>query len=304
MTVRRTLPQRRRSLVGAWCFLDSYGPDDISATNGMNVPRHPHTGLATVSWLYTGEIDHLDSAGNSARVRPGEMNLMLAGRGITHQEFSAPQTTVLHGAQLWYALPDSTREMEHEFIHYVPEAVVGDGWRLSVFLGSLAGSSSPVETRTPPLLGAELIMEPGASIDLTLDPAFEHALLVDRGAPVADGVALPKDHLAYFAPQRGELRVVATDDDGAVRILLLGGEPLGEQIVMWWNFIGRSHEEVEAYRAIYQHEIGLEEAPAPGQLQAAGLPAGDAPRFGPYPAGQPAPLPAPVLPNARLRSRG
>lgn len=344
MTVRRTLPQRKRSLVGAWCFLDSYGPDDVSGANGMNVARHPHTGLATVSWLYTGQIDHLDSAGNSATVRPGEMNLMLAGRGITHQEFSTPDTTILHGAQLWYALPQATREMEHDFIHYVPEPVTGEGWSMSVFLGSLAGSASPVDTKTPPLLGAELTLQPGASVELEVDRTFEHALLVDRGAPTADGVALPKDHLAYFAPGRSSVTITAPaqtpggsgsvratsattgtgDDDGAtahvgtasyvgaggpggpdpVRILILGGEPLGEEIVMWWNFIGRSHDEVVAYRAIYQHEIGAEGPPSSEILAAAGMTGAQAPRFGPYPENQPAALPAPALPNARLRSRG
>ncbi|MDO5618159.1 pirin family protein [Kocuria sp.] len=304
MTVRRTLPQRKRSLVGAWCFLDSYGPDDVSESNGMNVARHPHTGLATVSWLFTGEIDHLDSAGNSAVVRPGEMNLMLAGRGITHQEFSTAQTRVLHGAQLWYALPESTRHGEHDFVHYVPEPVAGSGWSLRVFLGSLAGSTAPVDTRTPPLLGAELVVEPGASVELGLDPSFEHALLVDRGAPRADGVEIPVDHLAYFSPGRSTLTVTTHDDDAApTRLLLLGGVPLGEEIVMWWNFIGRSHEEVVAYRAIYQHEIGVDGPPDEVVLAAAGLSADHAQRFGPYPAGQPQALPAPPLPNARLRSR-
>lgn len=306
LTVRRTLPQRKRSLVGAWCFLDSYGPDDVTESNGMNVARHPHTGLATVSWLYTGQIDHLDSAGNAAVVRPGEMNLMLAGRGITHQEFSTPETTVLHGAQLWYALPDATRHMEHDFIHYAPEPVTGSGWSLSVFLGSLAGSTSPVDTHTPPLLGAELTVEPGVSVDLSLDPTFEHAILVDRGTPTADGVEMPKDHLAYFAPGRTTLTINHLNDDDAApaRLLILGGEPLGEEIVMWWNFIGRSHEEVVAYRAIYQHEIGVDDAPAEDVLAAAGLTGQEVPRFGPYPDDQPAALPAPALPNARLRSRG
>lgn len=92
MTVRRTLPQRQRSLIGAWCFVDHYGPDDVSATGGMVVPPHPHTGLSTVSWLFSGEIEHRDSAGHHAMVRPGEMNLMTAGRGITHSEYSTPST--------------------------------------------------------------------------------------------------------------------------------------------------------------------------------------------------------------------
>src|SRR5690242_10581104 len=115
MTVRRTLPQRQRSLIGAWCFLDHYGPDEVDPSaqgdEGMVVPPHPHTGLQTVSWLFTGEIEHRDSAGHHAVVRPGELNLMTAGRGISHSEYSTPGTTVLHGAQLWLALPDGDRQV-------------------------------------------------------------------------------------------------------------------------------------------------------------------------------------------------
>ncbi|MCC2661372.1 MAG: pirin, partial [Arthrobacter sp.] len=121
MDVRRTLPQRQRSLIGAWCFLDHYGPDHVGATGGMQVPRHPHTGLQTVSWLFTGEVEHRDSAGFHAMVRPGEINLMTAGRGISHSEFSTPGTDVLHGAQLWVALPDAARHMEPTFENYRPE---------------------------------------------------------------------------------------------------------------------------------------------------------------------------------------
>ena len=106
MTVRRTLPQRQRSLIGAWCFLDHYGPDDVADTGGMSVAPHPHTGLQTVSWLFTGEIEHRDSAGHHAMVRPGELNLMTAGHGISHSEVSTPDDHGLHGAQLWVALPD------------------------------------------------------------------------------------------------------------------------------------------------------------------------------------------------------
>ena len=109
MPVRRTLPSRQRSLVGAWCFLDHYGPDEVAETGGMTVAPHPHTGLQTVSWLFSGEIEHRDSAGFHAHVRPGEVNLMTAGQGISHSEVSTPETTTLHGAQLWVALPDATR---------------------------------------------------------------------------------------------------------------------------------------------------------------------------------------------------
>ena len=127
MRVRRTLPQRERSLIGAWCFVDHYGPDEVADTGGMVVPPHPHTGLQTVSWLFTGEVEHRDSAGHHAMVRPGEVNLMTAGRGISHSEVSTADTTLLHGAQLWVALPDHARDTAPTFAHHAPTPVTGDG---------------------------------------------------------------------------------------------------------------------------------------------------------------------------------
>jgi hypothetical protein len=139
MSVRRTLPQKQRSLIGAWCFVDHYGPDDVASSGGMDVPPHPHTGLQTVSWLFSGEVEHRDSAGVRALVRPGELNLMTGGHGIAHSEVSSPTTTVLHGVQLWLALPDQSRDAPRDFQHYAPPAVRVGGAELRVFLGSLGG---------------------------------------------------------------------------------------------------------------------------------------------------------------------
>lgn len=293
MSVHRTLPQRGRSLVGAWCFLDHYGPDDVSATGGMRVPRHPHTGLATVSWLFSGSIDHLDSGGHAAAVIPGELNLMIAGRGITHQEISSPHTTTLHGAQLWYALPDDTRFSEHHFEHFAPEPVSRAGVTARVFIGELFGVVSPVNTRTPPLLGAELVLQPGATVRVDVRGDFEHAVLAENADVVVNSAAVPHRSLAYVPPGSGSLELTA-GDTGA-RLLLLGGVPLGEQIVMWWNFIGRDHDEIVEFRRRYQAEMGLDAA----HPDDAGKPA----LFGPFPEGQPAPLPAPPLPGSRLLPR-
>ena len=289
MPVSRTLPQKKRSLVGSWCFIDHYGPDDVSKTGGMDVARHPHTGLATVSWLFSGEIDHLDSAGNAARVCPGELNLMIAGRGITHQEISTPDTTILHGVQLWYALPDSTRFTENHFEHYAPSPVpAGPGATARVFIGSLAGSTSPVETRTPDLVGAELILAPGSTATLEVRHDFEFAALAETGSIAVNGTPVAHRELGYVPTGSDTLTI--SSESGA-RVILLGGVPFGEQIVMWWNFVGRSHDEIADYRRRYQAEMGLEEGPVTDPL------------FGTFPAGQPAPLPAPALPNARLRPR-
>ena len=123
MPVRRTLPQRQRSLIGAWCFADHYGPDRVATTGGMVVPPHPHTGLQTVSWLFSGEVEHRDSAGVHAMVRPGELNLMTSGYGIAHSEVSTPERDLLHGVQLWVALPEADRDLIREFQHHVPEPV-------------------------------------------------------------------------------------------------------------------------------------------------------------------------------------
>ena len=201
MTVRRTLPQRHRSLIGAWCFVDHYGPDRVSDTGGMVVAPHPHTGLQTVSWLFTGEVEHTDSAGHHAMVLPGEVNLMTAGRGISHSEVSTDDTDVLHGAQLWVALPDASRDVAPGFTHHAPDPVTGDGWEARVFLGSLLGDTSPVETHTP-LLGAELLLDAGTVLDLDVDESFEHGVLVDTGVVDVCGQEAKPGDLAYVAPGR------------------------------------------------------------------------------------------------------
>ena len=149
MTVRRTLPQRQRSLIGAWCFVDHYGPNDVSVSGGMDVPSHPHTGLQTVSWLFEGNVTHHDSGDNHVVVRPGEVNLMTSGAGICHTEVSTQDTTTLHGVQLWTALPDAHRESSgRRFDHYVPDPVLFPGGVALVFMGTLLGSSSSISTST------------------------------------------------------------------------------------------------------------------------------------------------------------
>lgn len=286
MTVRRTLPQRERSLIGAWCFVDHYGPDDVAETGGMTVPPHPHTGLQTVSWLFEGEVEHRDSSGAHAMVRPGEVNLMTAGRGIQHSEVSTPATTRLHGAQLWVALPDRDRHTAPFFEHAEPAPITVGAATLRVFVGALAGSpASPVRTFTA-LVGAQLDLPAGASVDLPVDPGFEHGLLVDAGTANLDGVEIPTAHLGYAAPGRSSLRIAA--GDAPLRALLLGGEPLGEPIVMWWNFIGRDHDEIVAFREQWQAEV-IDGDDAAG-------------RFGTV-VGWDHALPAPVMPDVRLRPR-
>lgn len=282
MTVRRTLPQRRRSMIGAWCFVDHYGPDDVTDTGGMDVAPHPHTGLQTVSWLFTGEIEHRDSLGSHAMVRPGELNLMTAGHGIAHSEVSTDATTVLHGVQLWVALPDRDRDVARDFAHHVPAPAALSGATVRVLVGSLAGSTSPVHTFTP-LLGAEVLLAPGAEVALDVAPGFEHGVLVDRGPVTVGDTELAPAELGYLAPDRDRL-LLGNPGDEQARVMVLGGEPFGEQIVMWWNFVGRSHEEVEAYRKAW--ESGSE-------------------RFGRVEGyvGPTSRIPAPPMPNVRIKPR-
>jgi redox-sensitive bicupin YhaK (pirin superfamily) len=307
MTVSRTLPQRQRSLIGGWCFIDHYGPDPVAQSGGMYVPPHPHTCLQTVSWLFTGEVEHRDSAGNHALVRPGELNVMTAGRGISHSEVSTPGTTVLHGAQLWVALPAGARFTEPGFEHYAPELLQDDGFTARVFLGSLLGSSSPVVSHSP-LVGAELSIGAGALLRIPADPGFEYGVLVDRGTVTLNGTVVETARLGCVSPGAEAIELRA-GDEGDARVLLLGGAPLGEQIVMWWNFIGRSHDEIVAYRENWQALIGA--APvraAPARAASAGPgrpgPATPAPQQFSLPAGDPLPpIPAPPLPNVTLRPR-
>lgn len=274
LDVRRTLPHRARPFVGAWCFADHYGPTKA----GMDVPPHPHTGLATVSWLFEGEIEHRDSGGVVALVRPGEVNLMTAGHGIAHSEVSTSATQVLHGLQLWVALPAHAREGDREFQHHAPDPVVGDGLHARVFVGSLLGSTSPIRTATP-LLGAQLDLGPGASVTLDVDPTFEHALLLDSGAVTLDERRLEVGELGVLDPGPSHLRLDA-GAEGA-RAILLGGAPFEDEVVMWWNFMGPDHEAID--RARREWEAGSD-------------------RFGVVP-GDDRRLPAPPLPPVRLRGR-
>ena len=241
LQVRRTIPQRARTLIGAWCFSDHYGPVEVSA-GGMDMPPHPHTGLQTVSWLFSGTIEHRDSLGTHSLIRPGELNLMTGGHGIAHSEVSTADTAVLHGVQLWVALPDAHRRAGRDFQHHVPEPVRIDGAELRVFLGSVEGESSPVRTFTP-LLGAQLDLEPRATVTLSVDPGFEHGLLVDAGDVDLDGTAVPPGELGYVAPGVDTL-TVSNRSDRPARTILLGGPPFEEEIVMWWNFVVRDHEEI------------------------------------------------------------
>jgi redox-sensitive bicupin YhaK (pirin superfamily) len=249
MTVVRTLPNKRRRMVGAWCFLDAYGPHDLVAGPGMRVGPHPHIGLQTVSWLVSGEILHRDSLGSRQEIRPGTLNLMTAGRGISHsEETPARHTGVLQGVQLWVALPDSDRATEPAFTSHDDLPVLTDGGlRATVLMGTLAGAVSPARTYTP-IVGAEVSLAAGTDARLPLDPRFEYAVLTLDGSADIDGEQLKPGPLRYLGEGRSVLRLCAGPDS---RVLLLGGEPFEEQLVMWWNFVARDHDEIVAARTAW-----------------------------------------------------
>ncbi|QAY63839.1 pirin family protein [Xylanimonas allomyrinae] len=304
MTVRRTIPQRIRSMVGAWCFCDHYGPDDVTRSAGMQVPPHPHTGLQTVTWLFEGEILHRDSVGSLETVRPGELNLMTAGVGISHSEESpaAGRPPVLHGVQLWTALPGAALGTDPHFEHHADlPAVAVDGGRVQVFMGSLtvAGQAlvSPARTYTP-LVGAQVDLAPGARIQVAADERFEHALLADAGDVRFQGVVVPRDQLGYAAPG-GDSLTIEAGPGGPARAVLLGGVPFEEDIVMWWNFVGRTHDDVARARADWMAQVG-DAADGVATVYTPG--AGDR-RFGHVAGYAGGPLRAPTLPDVRLRPR-
>jgi hypothetical protein len=225
-------------------------------------------------------------------VHPGELNLMTSGAGISHSEVSTPDTTVLHGVQLWVVLPAEAADGPRDFRHFAPEPVrvpAGAGEaEVLVLIGELAGSTSPVRTATA-LLGAQVTLSPGAVWDVAVEPGFEHAVLVDTGRVALEGVVIGRGELGVLDTGPDRLTLANPGPDPA-RAMLLGGEPFTEEVVMWWNFIGRSHEQVEALRTTWQEGGGREQAERFGGVVG-------------Y-AGEVSWIPAPELPRVRLRPRG
>lgn len=244
--VARVLPDARIRMIGAWCFLDHYGPEDISASAGMQVWAHPHTGLQTVSWLLEGEIEHRDSLGSHVMVRPGELHIMTSGHGIVHSELSLPDhPPMLHGLQLWVALPGEARDTTPRLDSHrdLPRLDL-PGATGSVLVGEVSGVRSPAATFTP-LVGADVALDAGAEVTLGVDPSHEHGVYVVSGAVEVAETAAGTDQLVYLGTRRSTITVRSRD---GARILLIGGEPYEEEVVMWWNFIGRTHDEVAGYR--------------------------------------------------------
>ncbi|MEU0099950.1 pirin family protein [Streptomyces sp. NPDC006267] len=278
--VRRLLPNLGRRMVGAWAFVDHYGPDDIADEPGMQVPPHPHMGLQTVSWLHDGEVLHRDSLGSLQTVRPRELALMTSGRAISHSEESPKEhARLLHGAQLWVALPEAHRHVEPRFQHHADLPVVtAPGLSATVILGELDGAASPGTAYTP-IVGADVTLTGGAEARLPLGPDFEYAVLSMSGEAEVDGVPVLPGSMLYLGCGRTELPLRAVSDAG---LMLLGGEPFEEELVMFWNWIGRSQEDIAQARADWMNGT----------------------RFGEVKGYDGPPIPAPELPSVPLKARG
>jgi redox-sensitive bicupin YhaK (pirin superfamily) len=271
--VRRTLPHRGRRTVGAWCFVDHFGPTEVDE-RGMAVGPHPHIGLATVTWLLEGAVLHRDSIGSLQEIHPGQLNVMHAGHGVVHaEEGVAGYRGGLHGVQLWLAQPEATRHGTPAFEHHAELPVVPlDHGRATVLMGSLHGATSPARTDTA-LVGADLELTPGAS-RLTLTTGFEHCVVVLDGSLLVDDVEVKPGELAYLGLGRDQITLDAAAD---TRALLLGGEPFEAELLMWWNFVGRTREEMD--RAYDDWRREAERFPALDESPLARIPAPAPPWF-------------------------
>ncbi|MFC4375768.1 pirin family protein [Nocardia halotolerans] len=248
--VERTLPQRDLPTVGAWCFLDRFGSPTVTTTGASpDIYPHPHIGLQTVTWPFDGRIRHRDSVGSDVEIEPGQLNLMTSGRGIAHSEFGVPGAPAGSGLQLWIALPDHATGVDPHFEQHRALPVYAEpGLRATVLIGSLGGVTSPAMAYTP-IVGADIVLDPGARVRLPLERAFEHAVLVVEGTVEIDGEELSPGPLLYLGTDRAEIELRSA---GRAQFALLGGEPFTEELVMWWNFVGRSHEDIVAAREAWE----------------------------------------------------
>jgi redox-sensitive bicupin YhaK (pirin superfamily) len=266
-TVRRALPRRARRTVGAWCFADHFGP----ARGGLGgIGPHPHIGLQTVTWLLEGELLHRDSLGSEQSIRPGQLNLMTAGHGIAHaEEADLTRTGTSHGTQLWVALPEASRHGSAAFEHHaeLPRVDLGSA-TATLLIGALAGA--PAGTRSPARADTDHM---GAQVDLhgptelDLDAGYEHAVYPLDGPVGVAGRPLAVGPVAYLPPGRTALTLDPAGPDnatGPTRVMLLGGTPFPDEVVMWWNYVGRTRDEVD--RANQEWAEGTDRFGDPGSV--------------------------------------
>ena len=243
-TVRRVLPARQRSMVGPFIFVDQFGPAQLDLGAGMDVRPHPHINLATVTWLFEGAIDHRDSIGTFSTIRPGQVNLMTAGRGIVHSERSPDAERrggpKLYGMQTWLALPDGREEIDPAFEAITELPVIEDGRATAiVIMGELWGERAPTTTHAATIY-AEIVLGAGGAIPLE-DDADERAVMLVGGDASVDGHALKEFELAVLQPGRD----MTLASKGGARVMLLGGEAFATERHAWWNFVSSSRDRIE-----------------------------------------------------------
>ncbi len=250
-SVRRVLPAAERRMVGPFIFFDEMGPAVLPPSQGMDVRPHPHIGLATVTYLFEGEIMHRDSLGSVQPIRPGAVNLMTAGRGIVHSERSGADRAVearLHGLQLWIALPDDAEEIEPGFVHYAAEALPEfdvDGARVRLVMGEAYGRRSPVVSYSP-IVYLEVRLPAGGAFSLPGGHS-ELAVYVVSGRVEATGQSEKEGSTAYdpnvmLVARRGAAPTLIARE--TARLVVIGGEPVGPRHI-WWNFVSSSKERIE-----------------------------------------------------------
>ena len=249
-TVRRALPSARSRMVGPFIFFDHFGPAEFRAGNGLDVRPHPHIGLATVTYLFDGEIVHRDSLGTAAAIKPGEINLMTAGRGIVHSERTGAELRTtgspIHGLQMWVALPEAKEEMAPAFAHHdVGEfpMIMDDGKVVRVVIGSLYGERSPVPTVHETMF-ANVALRAGASVPLDADHEERAIYVVDGTIDIA-GDTFEPGHLLVFKPGDRVTIKALTD----VHLVICGGAPMDGPRHIWWNFVSSSKDRIEQAKA-------------------------------------------------------
>ena len=257
--IKRALPSRQKRLVGAWCFLDHAGPVSFPAGDGLDVGPHPHIGLQTFTWMIEGTMMHTDSLGSKQLIRPKQVNLMTAGRGISHTEVAPDIETKMHAAQLWIALPDDKRNMEPKFEHYPELPVVSkDQVEFTILVGDFLDMVSPVQVHTP-LVGVDLTAQANTKTRIPLNPNFEYAFMALEGIAQVNGHELNADNMVVLETGLTEIEIELTEGH---RVLLIGGEPFESPILLWWNFVGRTMQDLQQAREDWiNHDARFGEIP-------------------------------------------
>lgn len=246
--VKRALPAAARQMVGPFIFFDQLGPAEFLEGSGIDVRPHPHIGLATVTYLYRGEFQHRDSLGSDQMIFPGDVNWMVAGRGVTHSERTSAATRAgkssLSGIQTWVALPEHAEETNASFEHHGKEALPfleAEGKQVRLILGSAWGEKAPAKTFTE-MFYADALLEPGAALPLP-DDHEDRGLYITDGSIEIAGERFESGRMMVFRP--GDAITVRAGERGA-RLMLLGGETLNGPRYIWWNFVASSREKIDA----------------------------------------------------------